>query len=156
MRETLKRISILLVSVSAAAWLRMFDQSLSMQYWANLVGKPIMLWVAGLVIMPVFEFFYSWPAHLFIAGVHSLICRLKCNDKPNLLQSVGLGAMLGATGFLLMATANRDWIMRTAEHNSKLFIIYTATGVCYGWAYFLFITNPKRNQNSRNAHFAKE
>lgn len=146
MSEAAKRIGLLLFSVSAAAWLRMFDQSLSMQYWANLVGKPVQLWLAALVVMPIFEFMYSWPAYLFVVGIHFLICRLKYNDRLNLTQATVLGALTGITGFLFVATLNRDWIMRSTQHNLKVALIYTLVGICYSWAYYLIIAKPKQNQ----------
>ncbi|MBF9235959.1 hypothetical protein I2I05_00985 [Hymenobacter sp. BT683] len=135
---------------AAAAWLRMFDRSLSWQVWADLVGKPVSHWAAALAVLPLFELFYSWPGHVLLAACHGAICRRRDHHTPSRGHALAAGVASGATCFLWLAAWNHDGLMRSSAYNGKLALIYTAAGLCYGAAYYHLIAKPRRNQQVPN------
>jgi hypothetical protein len=117
----------------------MCDQSLFLQSWANLVGKPLMLWLAAVLISPFVELVNLWPAYLSGGILYVAVAKLKFNERLHALPATLLGTAIGAIVFLLIAALNQEWIMRPALHNVKILLIYTVTGSFYGWAYYYCI-----------------
>jgi hypothetical protein len=139
MRTILIRIILLLAGSSVAAWLRMFDQSLFLQSWANLAGKPFALWLAAILISPLVELVHLWPAYLVGGILYTAVARVRFGERLRVLPASLLGTATGAIVFLLVATLNQEWIMRPASQNTKLLLIYMVAGTCYGWTYYLWI-----------------
>ncbi len=73
MRTLLIHCGILLVGVSIAAWLQMFDHYLMGESWAHLSGQPLRAWAGAILGLPAFELFFNWWAFLLATLLYAAI-----------------------------------------------------------------------------------
>lgn len=144
MRGIIIRVTLLLASSNVATWLRMFDQTLFLRTWSDLVGEPIRLWIAALLFSGLFELLHLWPAYLLAGSFYLLIAKLKYNEKLSMAGATILGAIVGAATFLIVSVVRYEWLTRPNSYNLKSLIIYTIAGLFYGWSYYYFIIRPRR------------
>jgi len=137
MRRVFSILGLLLLSASAASWLRMCDPLLSMSPWSRLVGQPIKVWVGSVIFYPVYELLFTWPAYL--AGGLVFFALTKKWPSLTSVQSTGVGAVLGLTFYLLYAFVHGQWFLQTHSLVIKEAIVYTVSGTMFGFFYNRFM-----------------
>ncbi len=159
MRTLLIHCALVLIGVSIAAWLQMFDYSLMGESWAHLIGQPLKAWVGAILALPLYELFFNWWAFLLANLLYAGLAWVwvKYRGVMSRISAMLLGFAVGG-GLCLLIQSLRTTRIHPAEmtvlgtvvqlnwwlHPSpvlvvKSFFIYATTGLLCGWLYYRWL-----------------
>lgn len=156
------RFGLLIAGASTAAWLRMFDYSLTLRSWKALIGQPISAWLVTIAIIPFYELLTSWWAFLLGSLLYAGFAWLWTKYNNRYLRQVSavlLGLLVGG-GFCLLLQSLRTipgytiefvvfgvkkqinwWLYLSPAKMIEYVLIYASAGAVYGWLYYRWIIN---------------
>lgn len=163
MRTLFIHCALVLIGVSIAAWLQMFDYSLMGESWAHLIGQPLRLWVGAILALPLYELFFNWWAFLFANLLYAVLAWAWVKYRGNMSQLAAmlLGLAVGG-GLCLLIQSLRTGLVHPVEVTllgnvmrlnwwlypspilvAKTFCIYATTGFICGWLYYRWVVAKK-------------
>ena len=142
----MRTIACLFLSNAVASWLKMFDPALVLRSWSDLVGKPLLLWIAGILVSPFFELLFTWPAYVLGGGFYVGLIQI-WDHRPCRGQAVLLGASIGLSIYLLYAWLGGEWIMRPTGQVVEQLGIYTVSAAFFGFCYHALVLQQSKSIN---------
>jgi hypothetical protein len=159
MKKLLVHCILMLIGVSIAAWLQLFDYSLTGESWEHLIGQPLRAWVGAILGLPAFELFFNWWAFLLASLLYASLTWVWVKYRGNMSQlaAILLGLAVGGGLSLLIQSLRTThlhpvdvtvlgtlvhlnwWLYPSPELVAKLFLVYATTGLLYGWLYYQWL-----------------
>jgi hypothetical protein len=140
LKKASRKLGLLLLAADVASWLRMLNPRLAMLPWSELWGKPVIKWVVAIVVYPLFELLYSWPAYL-LGGLLFVALR-KLAGPLTLIRAGALGGFLGACIYAGYVLTTGELIMRSHWLLAEQLVVYTIAGSIFGLCYYWFVSKP--------------
>lgn len=159
MKVILIYFTLFLASNCIAAWLCMFDYTLTMRPWSVLLHLPPLAWLAAIAVNPFVELFFNWWAHLLANLLYAGLAWAWTKYRGRMSQpaAILLGFAVGGGLSLLVQSLRTTrihpvevtmlgnvvhlnwWLHPSPVLVAKLFVIYATTGLFCGWLYYRWV-----------------
>lgn len=153
---------LFLASNCIAAWLCMFDYTLTMRPWSALLHLPPLAWLVTIAVNPLVELFFNWWAHLLAIVLYAGIVWAWVKYRGTISQPtlILIGMLVGGGFYLLIEiiryqitakfyynqfphpTESRPWLTSPGKV-VKLLLVYATTGFICGWLYYRWVVAKK-------------
>ncbi len=158
MRTLFIHCALILIGVSIAAWLQLFDYSLMGESWAHLIGQPLRAWAGAILGLPAFELFFNWWAFLLATLLYAGLAWVwvRYRGMMSRTSAMLLGFAVGGGLYLAIEalrykvannfyhiqvphpTTDVPWITAPVKL-LELTLIYATTGLLCGWLYYRWL-----------------
>lgn len=129
MNKIMKYVLANWICVMLVAWLRMFDQRLSLLTWKDVVSTKN--WFGALLGAPVSEIYYNIMAYVFANILYIGIMYMFGFENNKIMISSFIAVVICCIGYGIKSRVWYTWLW--PYDACLLLIIYLSVGFLFGW-----------------------